>query len=61
MVAFVDAAGVDDFREAVIRSYYGATGLHPEVYPVESAPGASVFEPQRDAHCEGSLRSSSRW
>jgi galactokinase len=49
MVAFVDAASMDDFREAVIGSYYGATGLRPEIYPVESAPGAAIFEPEPHA------------
>ena len=45
MVAFVEASKVADFREAVICNYHGATGLRPEIYPVESAAGATIFEP----------------
>ncbi len=45
MVAFVDARSTDHFRTAVVESYMNATGLRPEVYPVEAATGAAIFEP----------------
>ena len=45
MVAFVDAQSTDHFRSAVVASYLNATGLRPEVYPVEAATGAAIFEP----------------
>jgi galactokinase len=45
MVAFVDAQSTDDFRDAVDKTYFNATGLRPEVYPVRAATGAAIFEP----------------
>lgn len=45
MVAIVDTRNVDDFRTAVAENYMHATGLRPEVYPVEASSGAAIFEP----------------
>jgi galactokinase len=45
MVAIVNARGADDFCAAVAEGYFRASGLRPEVYPVEGAPGAAIFEP----------------
>jgi galactokinase len=45
MVAFVDAQSTDDFRTNVVEAYLNSTGLRPEVYPVEAATGATIFEP----------------
>jgi galactokinase len=44
MVALVDAAGTDAFRSAVQDAYYSATQVRAEVYPVEAAQGAAVFD-----------------
>ena len=44
MVAFVESQSTDDFRKAVSDSYYRATGLLPEVYPVKASPGAGIFD-----------------
>jgi galactokinase len=43
MVALVDAASTDAFRAAVGDAYYSATQVRPEIYPVEAAPGAELF------------------
>jgi len=45
MVAFVDARTVDRFASSVQDTYYQATGLVPEVAPVEAAAGAGLMEP----------------
>jgi galactokinase len=45
MVAFVDDRSTEDFRAAVDETYFNATGLEPEVYPVRAATGAAIFEP----------------
>ncbi len=42
MVAFVEAAQTDAFAAAVRRTYAAETGIAPEVYPVEPAPGAGL-------------------
>ena len=42
MVAFVKAPAVDSFASFVRDAYYQATGLVPEVDPVEAAAGAGV-------------------
>lgn len=46
MVALVEAPNTDAFREAVSESYARTTGVRPEIYPVEAAPGAAVFDPR---------------
>jgi galactokinase len=43
MLAFVEAAGVDAFEHHVRGSYEAATGIKPEVYPVQAAAGAEVL------------------
>ncbi|MGO9230042.1 MAG: galactokinase [Bryobacteraceae bacterium] len=43
MVALVDTASTDAFRAAVVDAYRSATDVTPEIYPVEAAPGAEVF------------------
>jgi galactokinase len=44
MVALVDAASTGAFRTAVQDAYYSATQVRAEVYPVEAAQGATVFD-----------------
>ena len=44
MVALVDAARTDEFGAAVRDLFYRSTGVHPEIYPVEAAPGAGVLD-----------------
>jgi galactokinase len=44
MVAFVESQITDDFRRAVSSSYYSATSIRPDVYPVKASPGAGMFE-----------------
>jgi len=44
MVALVDATRTDAFRAAVREAYYRSTQVDPEIYPVEAAPGAEVFD-----------------
>ena len=44
MVALVDAASTDAFRAHVQEAYRSATDVAPEIYAVEAAPGAEVFE-----------------
>jgi galactokinase len=44
MVALVDAASTDAFRAAVLEAYRTATGVQADIYPVEAAPGAAVFD-----------------
>ncbi len=46
MVAFVEAPETDNFRAAVSHSYFRATKLRPEIYPVEAAPGAAAWVPE---------------
>ena len=43
MVALVEAASTSAFRAAVLDRYCTATGVAPEVYPVEAAAGAEIF------------------
>ncbi len=45
MVAFVEARAVDSFALSVQDAYYQATGLVPELDPVEAAAGAGLMEP----------------
>ena len=45
MVAFVDASSGDAFRDAVRAHYQQATGIQAEIYEVEAAAGACIFEP----------------
>lgn len=47
MVALVEAVSTDVFRDAVSESYFNATQVRPEIYPVDAASGAAVFNPQR--------------
>lgn len=47
MVALVEVARSDDFHAAVSEAYFNATQMRPEVYPVDAAPGAAEFNPQR--------------
>jgi len=44
MVALVDAASAGAFRASVMDAYLHATGVRPEIYPVEAAPGAELFD-----------------
>ncbi len=44
MVAFVDTEWTNDFCAAVSSGYFNATQTTPEVYPVEAANGAEVFD-----------------
>ncbi len=43
MVAFVEARAVDSFASSVQDAYHQATGLVPEVDPVEAAAGAGLM------------------
>src|SRR5208282_2004930 len=43
MVAFVRACMVEAFSQSVRPAYHARTGLAPEVYAVEPAPGAEVL------------------
>lgn len=42
MVAFVDQASTREFAASVSASYQAATGMAPEIYPVEAAAGAGL-------------------
>ena len=44
MVALVDAASTGAFQAAVQETYQRATGLRAEIYSVEAAPGAELFD-----------------
>jgi galactokinase len=44
MVALVDAARSEPFRNAVRDAYYSASHVIPEIYPVEAAAGAEVLD-----------------
>jgi galactokinase len=44
MVALVDAARTGAFCAAILDAYHRATGVLPEIYPVEAAAGAGVFD-----------------
>ena len=44
MVAFVEKEQVDTFSAHAEKTYLHATGIQPEVYPVQAAPGAGVLE-----------------
>ncbi|MGA7412593.1 MAG: galactokinase [Bryobacteraceae bacterium] len=44
MVAFVEAERTDVFRTGVVGSHQQATQVFPEVYVVEAANGAAVFD-----------------
>lgn len=43
MVAFVEAAQVDQFAESVREAYFASTASRPEVYAVEAAAGAETM------------------
>lgn len=49
MVAFVEQERLVEFAQHVREQYQASTGIEPEVYPVQAAPGAAplVFENQR--------------
>ena len=40
MVALVDGEGVDDFAQHVQAHYHASSGIEPQVYPAQAAPGA---------------------
>jgi galactokinase len=40
MVAFVEEGGVDAFARHVQARYLRSSGIEPQVYPVQAAPGA---------------------
>ena len=42
MVALVEAGEVEAFARSVSLSYSDATSIHPEIYPVQAAPGAGI-------------------
>jgi len=44
MVALVDSTLTDTFRAAVLEAYRSTTQVVAEIYPVEAAPGAAVFD-----------------
>jgi galactokinase len=44
MIAFVEQELVEAFAENVSRDYLNATGIQPEIYPVQAAPGAGVLQ-----------------
>jgi galactokinase len=44
MVALVEADAVEEFSRAVRESYAGSTGIAAEVYSVDAAEGAQLFE-----------------
>jgi len=44
MVALVDAARTEDFRAGVMEAYHRATQVRPEIYPVQAAAGAEMFD-----------------
>jgi galactokinase len=46
MVALVEAASMAESGAAVHECYFHATGVRPEIYTVEAAPGAGVFDPR---------------
>jgi galactokinase len=41
MVAFVEKASLAEFTQHVRGRYHAGTGIEPEVYPVQAAPGAA--------------------
>jgi galactokinase len=43
MVAFVEAAAVAEFAAQVRQAYAAATGIEPEIYPVQAAAGAGLL------------------
>ena len=45
MVALVDSEGVDDFARYVQAHYRASSGIEPQVYPVQAAPGAGSLQP----------------
>ena len=44
MVALVDSGGVDGFARHVRAHYRASSGIEPQVYPVQAAPGAGSLE-----------------
>ena len=55
MVAFVERGCVDEFCASVPILYAEATGIVPEVYPVQAAAGAGPFSPSaRPVHSHAS-------
>ena len=44
MVALVDGEGVDDFAQHVRARYHASSGIEPQVYPVQAAPGAGPLK-----------------
>jgi galactokinase len=46
MIAFVEDMLVEDFAEHVVQTYQSTTGIKPQVFAVQAASGAGVFEPE---------------
>jgi galactokinase len=44
MVALVDSGGVDDFARHVRARYRASSGIEPQVFPVQAAPGAGLLK-----------------
>ncbi len=44
MIALVDDASTNAFRAGVLDAYHSLTQVRPEIYVVEAAPGAEVFD-----------------
>jgi galactokinase len=45
MVALVNSGGVEGFARHVQARYRASSGIEPQVYPVQAAPGAGPLEP----------------
>jgi len=45
MVALVESEGVEGFARHVQAHYRASSGIEPQVYPVQAAPGAGPLEP----------------
>jgi galactokinase len=48
MVAFVETDRVSEFERHVRGAYTAATGIKPEVYPVQAAAGAGLIDTHFD-------------
>jgi len=44
MVALVESEGVEGFARHVQAHYRASSGIEPQVYPVQAAPGAGPLE-----------------
>ena len=43
MVAFVENDQIENFAQHVQKNYYQATGIQPDIYPVQAADGAGLL------------------